>query len=256
MKHINSLIKLLEQKELNYSQLPKTLIESLKAEGLIAIKTISPKRKKVIAKEELFLKYDLNILYTQKEATTRAELARVGESKAKKISPQDGLYINGKCDLGAFSLPITNNSSLFLKDIPPIDENILIIIVENFEPLIYCHKLFKYFQDDNILFVYRNSKTKELLQQNIKNKIIHFGDFDLAGIDIFQTQILPYKKDAEFFIPDDIEVLIKEYGQKKLYQKQIKRYKNLTSNNINLEHLIDIIHKYQKALEQEFFLGV
>ncbi len=256
MRNLNSLLKLKKEKELSFSSLPKSLIDELLNEQLIYIKTISANKKKVICVEAFFEKYkDIENIEL---ANSRSELTKVNtHTKIKKISPQSGLFVNGNCEIeienSLKQLPFSLNSSIFLKNFPIISKDIILVIVENFENLIYFEKQLKYFQDDNILFIFRNSKALEFLQDT-QNKTIYFGDFDLAGIDIFQTQILPRNKNIELFIPQNIEELIKEYGNRELFSKQFSKYKNIFSQNIKIQNLIEFIKHEQKSLEQELFI--
>jgi hypothetical protein len=151
------------------------------------------------------------------------------------------------------SLPLFEDSAVFLKHIPKIDKNILIVVVENFENLVYFKSQTKYFQDDDILFVYRNNKMRELITQ-IENKIIYFGDFDLEGINIYLNDIYPRNNNISLFIPKNIKYLIQEYGLNKLYKKQLHKCQNLKSDIKPIQELIDTIHDTQRSLEQEWFI--
>lgn len=252
MRYIKTLLKLKEQKELNYSQVPKKLIEELKSENLIEIKTISANKKKILVKDQFYIKYkDLKEI---QKATSRSELVKTNShSKVKKISPQDGLYINGNCTIEDLQLPLSKNSALFLKEFPTISKDILVVGVENFENLIYFKSQLKYFQDNNILFVYRNSAMLRFIA-NIENEVIYFGDFDLAGIHIYLYEICKFNKNVKLFIPQNIEELIKNNGSSELYKKQFSKYKDLNSKNGIIQYLIDIINKNQRSLEQEYFI--
>lgn len=46
MTHLNTLLKLKQSGELNYSQIPNALLKKLSEESLIEIKTLSAKRKR------------------------------------------------------------------------------------------------------------------------------------------------------------------------------------------------------------------
>lgn len=251
-KYMQTLLKLKEQKELNFSSVPKELLKNLLDEKLVFVKTITGRKKRVITTDVFFEVYkDLENI---KSATTRSELVNEkNHSKSKKISPQNGLYVNGNCEILGVKLPLFDKSAIFLKDIPVIDENILIVVVENFENLIFWENQLNHFQEENILFVFRNKMMLEFIK-NVKNKIIYFGDFDLAGIDIFQTQIKTKNKNIEFFIPKNIEELVKKYGSRELFTKQWNKYKNIINEDDKIQQLIKMIIKHQKSLEQEFFI--
>lgn len=251
-KYIQTLLKLKEQKELSFSSVPKELLNNLLDEKLVLVKTITGRKKKVITNDVFFEVYkDLENI---KSATTRSELVNEkNHSKSKKISPQNGLYVNGNCEILGVKLPLFDKSAVFLKEIPVIDENILVVVVENFENLIFWENQLNYFQKENILFIFRNKMMLEFIK-GIKNRIIYFGDFDLAGINIFQTQVLKRNANIKFFIPNNIENLIEEYGSRELFSKQFNKYKNIRSKDDNMQNLINLIIKHQKGLEQEFFI--
>ena len=252
MKYLKSLLKLYEHKELNYSTLPSGLIKELLDENLIAIKRIDTKRKKVIAKEEFFLAY-ANIQAIS-NATTRSELVTAkSSSKQKHIAPQDGLFIAGNALIDEKSINAFEQSALFLKNPPTLYSSTLVIIVENFENLIYFQNQCHLFREEDIVFIYRNKAALRFIT-TLQNKAYYFGDYDLFGIKIYLQEIVPRNSNIPFFIPQNIEELIKTYGNSKLYQKQYEFTKNLNPQHQVLQKLISIIHKYQKTLEQEFFI--
>jgi hypothetical protein len=245
-------MKLKQEKELNYSAIPKKLLNELLQEDLVSIKTISSNKKKVII-TKLFLEQYKDIEKLE-DVATRSNLTKLSyQTKSIKISPQDGLYISGDCIVDNVKLPLFNLSAIFLKQIPKIAKDTLVVGVENYENLIYFESTLKYFQSQNILFVYRNQAMMRLFK-DISNKIIYFGDFDLAGIEIYLKQILPINSNIKLFIPSNLDILIKKYGNNYLYKKQINRYSSLKSEDQNIQNIIDTIHKYQKCLEQEFFI--
>ncbi|MGM0518310.1 MAG: hypothetical protein ACQERD_01560 [Campylobacterota bacterium] len=51
-----------------------------------------------------------------------------------------------------------------------------------------------------------------------------------------------------------IEEIIIKNGSVDLYKNQYNRYKNIKSEDESIQKLIDIINKYQKAIEQEYFI--
>jgi hypothetical protein len=252
-KYIKTLLKLKEMGELNYSSLPKILLANLLEESLVEVKTITGRKKRVIAKGVFYEVY--SHLEGISSATMRSELiSEKSHSKSKKISPQRGLYLNGNCEILGVKLPLFDKSAILLREIPPIHEAILVVVVENFENLIFWENQLELFPKGDILFLFRNKISLELIK-NIKNKIIYFGDFDLAGVDIFQTQIKTRNKNIQLFIPQGVEGLIEKFGSRELFSKQIDRYKNIKSDDEAIQKLISTIIKYQKGLEQEFFIG-
>lgn len=93
--------------------------------------------------------------------------------------------------------------------------------------------------------------------QTITNNYLHFGDFDPAILNIYiqeyRKQLPVYR--CNYFIPPDLDQLIKQYGLTSLYDQQIHLLKNidfLMYPEINA--LFDLMQKYRKGLEQERLL--
>lgn len=187
------------------------------------------------------------------------------DSKATKVKPLSGMYLSSGDDVKLllndkeYRVNTPMGSSFFIqKDYQKltIDENILIVIVENAENLLRAQAYRHLFQTDKkILFIYR-SYVHEWLK-SINNEIIHFGDIDLAGIEIYLNEISPCinHDNHQFFIPEGVEALLKN-GNRNLYDKQIvlSRYQNLKSSHKGLQKLIDLIYKSQRGLEQQGFI--
>ncbi|NEN22264.1 hypothetical protein G3O08_01935 [Cryomorpha ignava] len=139
-----------------------------------------------------------------------------------------------------------------------IDKKVLIIGMENPENFRFIELQDALFPKGEKLFLSRYPQTNDLVNwlSTIPNSYLHFGDFDLAGISIFENE---YSKKlgekASFFIPDDIEKRIAEKGNRDLYNKQYVKYNTLKSSDTRLQALIDLIHANKKGLEQEAFIG-
>ena len=247
MQYLKTLLKLKQNKELNYSQIPKKLLQTLKEEGLINI--IGTSKKKVVINEYF------NIVYKDIEkissANSRSELSKISNSELKQISPMSGFFVNGICKLDNIILPIASKSALFLKKLPKIEQNITVVVVENFENMLSPTNIF---DKKDILFIYRNKALLDILQ-DLDNEIFYFGDFDLAGVSIYLNELLVRNKNIKLFIPKDIKMLLDKFGSHKLYKKQFAKYKNLKSDIKEVQDLIDTLHSTQKSLEQEWFIN-
>lgn len=109
-----------------------------------------------------------------------------------------------------------------------------------------------------ILFVSRfpQSLDLRLWLKDIPNSYVHFGDFDIYGIQIFLTEFQKYLGErSSFLIPVDIEERLKN-GSWERYREQNSESKNIFSNIPELQRLIDLIHKYQRAYDQEGYIEV
>lgn len=109
--------------------------------------------------------------------------------------------------------------------------------------------------DTPILFVSRypleNSSTDlRHWLMSIPNKYIHYGDFDLKGIEIFHNEYYKYLVGrSSFLIPEDIETLIMN-GSRERWDKQYESRK-VTSPIPKVQSLIDMLYKYKRCYDQE-----
>ena len=204
----------------------------------------------------------------QKENILRSEAAKVScNSKLKNIRTFKGFLINCYCPIQAIindkSITIDPTIGLFqfVYDFESftIPQDVTIVGVENSENFRYIEKQKHLFKNISPLFVsrYPQNQSKDLIKwlQLIPNQYLHFGDFDFAGIGIYLNEYKKHlEKRANFFIPENIENIIENYGNKNLYDNQ-KINLNLHSiKESNLIELIKMIHKYKKGLEQEILI--
>lgn len=275
---LKELLYLIENKEINKSQFKsKQILDELESEAIVLIKRISTSRSKILLRDKndlkLFLKTQYNIdnleEYLKIKDTkdiSREKLVKVSSnSKEKKTNVQGGLYINCidlikiKIDNEILILNNIPNGSIFLNHLSKIDipNNILFVIVENFENILKIKKqanLFKKYKKD-MIFVFRNKYIYDLLDK-IENQCLYFGDIDLAGISIYKNELKPkIKSKVEFFIPLDIENLLIK-SKSNLYFNQFDKFKNLNSDELEISNLIKLIHKYKSTIEQEYLISM
>ena len=89
--------------------------------------------------------------------------------------------------------------------------------------------------------------------ETIPNRILYFGDFDLAGIRIYETEFKRRLGDRiSFVFPKDIESRIQRSGNPALYSKQVNEgFANFKSDSGELSNLIVLIHHLHSTYEQE-----
>ena len=135
-----------------------------------------------------------------------------------------------------------------------IDESVLIVGVENFENLKFSLKERTLFpQTQQIVFAERGPVLKKFLA-DVTNPYLHFGDIDLPGISIYQTEYAPITKErGSFFIPANVENLL-EKGSPELHRNHMDKFGTLQGINADIEMLIALIKSKKKRLAQEFFL--
>ena len=181
-------------------------------------------------------------------------------SKAKISKSMHGLYMSSlqsiDVRLNGKQLSILPNDGLgyffFHTERVELSAETIVVGVENYQVVWFAKRYEKFFLDPNILFVVTTPYMLEWIS-TLENEYIHFGDYDLAGINIYLNKVLPRlsrSKKYSMFIPQNIEQLIEKYGDSKLYEDQ-KQYKNLLSNDSEINKLIGIISKFKKGIEQE-----
>jgi hypothetical protein len=210
-------------------------------------------------------------LYIQtykKGPLSRAELASVAaDTKLSIVRTFKGFLVNccqptpATLNKEPFVIQPKEGMFHFIYDyehfIPSAD--ITIVGIENPENFRWINRQQYLFSNIKPLFVsrYPQSQSKDLLKwlAAIDNPYLHFGDFDFAGIGIYQNEFKKrLKKRAKFYVPDGIEALIRESGIKKRYNQQIINFDINTIEEEAILHLIALIHQYKKGLDQEILI--
>lgn len=182
-------------------------------------------------------------------------------TKAKESKSLKGLYLSSLTNIDikingeTVTIIPVNGLGYFCFHTEKIEvsEEIIIVGIENYQVIWFAKKYKELFDRDNILFVVRNEYMREWIG-NLENEYIHFGDYDLAGINIYINEIIPRLKKSKkysMFIPENIEYLIGEHGDFKIYRDQHRKYNNLLINDIEIDKLYKIIRNKKKGLEQE-----
>ncbi|MDR3235814.1 MAG: hypothetical protein LBT48_03700, partial [Prevotellaceae bacterium] len=141
-----------------------------------------------------------------------------------------------------------------------IPQDITVVGIENLENFRYIEKQKYLFENIKPLFVsrYPQNQSKDLIKwlQSIPNNYLHFGDFDFAGIGIYLNEFKKHLENrAMFFVPEKIEELIKNYGNRNLYNIQSIRFSEQEIKEESLTEVMKLIHKYKKGLEQEILIN-
>jgi len=275
-KALTTLVRLLEGEVIEGKELSKKEpFKFLKTNGAITLERKSAQREKAYLQKEqnlfLALKSRGYNLHTKEdiiqmierfdEVQNRAQIQKTHNStKAKKSPSLKGLFLSSLYDvaikLDEKELTISPNSGMgyfiFHTQKVELPQEMIIVGVENYQVVWFAQKYAKFYKSKNILFVYISPYFLEWIESQ-ENEYIHFGDYDLAGVTIYANRVVPHLKKCKqhsFFIPSNIEELIKNYGNAKLYQKQ-QRYLKTPLHNRTLEELREVMKKYKKVLEQE-----
>ena len=261
------------------SRLNSKLLDELLAEGLLLVVSRGSRKsyrardaealkRFLVDKDERYRLLEVNA--SDSRATMAAE---TGNSKLVMVRSCPGFPVNSyervECFLGGDPFPVNpqEGSFLFVSDWKKfaIPEDVVVMGVENMENFRMIRKQRTFFEkylhnhdlSDKVLFVSRYPQSTDLRKWlcSIPNHYLHFGDFDLAGINIFLFEFQQYlgKERSSYLIPADIESRLK-FGSRKRYDEQCNRFKDIKSDILELQQLIDLIHHERKAYDQEGYI--
>ena len=281
MKISKTLIKtlqlLIDGSSVAASTLRKDITDALLEEGLLSIQTHGSRRT-LRAIDNNALKNFLQMRYEelrtvgdkdQNSYETRSEqAAETGNSKLVMIRSCPGFPVNSyepiACSLDGdeFVINPSEGSFVFIDNWHQftIPEDVIVMGIENMENFRMIRRqrfLFKSVLGDiPLLFVSRYPQSKDLRKwlQTITNRYVHFGDFDLAGINIFLTEFQQFLgKRSSLFIPLDIEKRL-QIGSLERYNSQSSRFRNLRCEDKSIMTVIDLINKYHRCYDQEGYI--
>lgn len=202
---------------------------------------------------------------------SRAEQVHLaGNSKLSRTRVFQGFLINSyepiEAELNGNAIVVAppEGSCMYISDIDTFNfpGDVTVVGIENGENFFAIRRQREFFEHNiglsRLLFVSRYPQNgAKALQQwltRIPNKYVHFGDYDLAGINIFLTEFKPWLGDrASYLIPCDVANRIAT-GNSRLYDHQYARFKNMTSDDAQLSELIALIHHHRRVYEQEGYI--
>lgn len=278
---IDKLIRLRDGDSLPASQLHGEWVEELIRDGVListshgSRRTLHAPQSETLCKALSVIDERLRDLEQMRDALQSNDLSRsvqasaTGNSKLVDVRSCPGFPINSyepiACMLNGqeFTVNPQEGSFLFIADWQTfsIPSDIVIIGIENmesFRKIRQQHQLFtQSIGSKRLLFVSRYPQSKDLVSwlQQIPNRYVHFGDFDLAGINIFLTEFHAHLGiRSSFLIPHDIEARLRN-GSKERYETQYQRFHNLRTDIQPLQALIDLINKFHRCYDQEGYIN-
>ena len=273
---IQQLQRLLRGETIAWSSLNTDMRNTLIGEDLIIIKTNRSRKSIYVPNAEalkMFLEHHFEELRGMdwrsedfSTAISRSELAaNSGNSKTKEIRSCPGFMVNSYdpvyAKLNGKDIVIAphEGTMLFVADWDQfeIPKEVLVVGIENMENFRRIREQRHLFPTDRpILFVSRYPQSTDLRNwlQNISNDYLHFGDFDLAGMRIYEKEFFKYLGNrASFFIPKDIEYRIAN-GSSERYNAQYAKFKNYMPQDDKLLYLFNIINRYHRCYDQEGYI--
>lgn len=273
------LLRLAEGESLPASTLKYPLVSELVSEGIIVDnrrgRTKSSFYVRVPAALHAFIFNRFGIadlggytaLLAAEELSRAALIRQASDSKAKRVKVFRGFLVNSYQPISATldgneiiinppegTFQFIHNYERFVPD-----AHIVIVNVENSENFSSIAKQKYLFEGISPLFIsrYPQNGSGDMVNwlKGIANPYLHFGDFDFAGINIYLKE---YKRflggRATFFIPDNLESLIKAYGNPDLYDRQKVMFGMADIDEHELLRLVELFHRYKKGLEQEVLI--
>jgi len=261
------------------SKLNSKLRDELLAEGMLLVisrgskksyraRDVEALKRFLIDKDESYRILEINA------SDSRASMAtETGNSKLVMVRSCPGFLVNSyepiECSLHGepFMVNPQEGSFLFVAEWGKftIPKDVVVIGIENMENFRMIRKQRAFFEEylqthelsNRVLFVSRYPQSTDLRRwlYAIPNHYLHFGDFDLVGINIFLVEFQQYlgKERSSYLIPDDIGSRLK-LGSRKRYDEQYCRFKNIKSDVCELQQLIDLIHYERKGYDQEGYI--
>lgn len=275
---IDKLQRLADGETVPSSSLRGDWIEQMVEEGVLLRVPHGRNMSYRVASTEYFLRfiserYDIRDLQAVRHAlsdeASRARLVEAtGDSKFVRNRSFQGFLVNCYEPLDAelagrrITLLPYSGAFMFVVDYPSfnIPDDYVVVGVENAENFRLLERQRDFFERElgkgRHLFVSRYPQNGDLVRwlERIPNRYVHFGDLDLAGIHIFQSEFLSHLGPrASFLVPSDSESRIAQ-GSRERYDVQLQRFPNLSSTDTKLQALIDCIHKYHRGYDQEGYI--
>ena len=274
---ISTLQQLMDGGPVAASTLRKDIAETLLAEGLLTVQTHGSRRAfraidAIALKNFLQTHYEvfrtLGDNYLDSYSTRFEQAAETGNSKLVMVRSCPGFPVNSyepiTCSLSGNEIVVNppEGGFVFIDNWQQftIPNDVVVVGIENmenFRMIRHQRKLFESVLGDTpLLFVSRYPQSKDLRKwlQGITNRYVHFGDFDLAGINIFLTEFQQFLgARSSFLIPSDIEKRL-QIGSQDRYNNQLSRFKDLKCDENRIQAIIDLINKYHKCYDQEGYI--
>lgn len=208
-------------------------------------------------------------LSTSEHALSRTENIKLStHSKLTVVRTFQGFMVNSYCPIEIVINKVKQvlhpalGSFTFIYDYASfhIPTDVTVVGIENPANFRYIEKQQALFEGITPLFVcrYPQSQHKDLLDwlQSIPNRYLHFGDFDFAGIRIYQQE---YKRvlneRASLLIPPNLSELLLKHGNRELYNNQLTLATQLSEEEPEVKALIRLLHQEHRGLEQEIFIN-
>jgi hypothetical protein len=279
-KHLQTLVAGGVCRYSDFTGSSRKLLEVFIQDGILDSEFSGTQQKKVVCRSPenlanyLHNKFEIPDLARYVEFLRRTDFQRsdavkaTSDSKFRRTTVLSGFFVNSyeeiQCSLNGFPFVVRPTKGAFSfvygTDSFRVPEDIAVVVVEGYENFRELHRQRYLFDGSRFLFLWRYQNSNAIAEwlQTIQNDYIHFGDFDLKGIHIYQSEFKRKvgRKNCRFFIPDDIDTLISRHGEKDLFerQKDLLSTVRLNCDEENMLELINVIARMKKGLAQEILI--
>jgi len=194
---------------------------------------------------------------------SRAELTRTtGNSKALPVAPMRGIYLGvlGEAEIlidGKSARP-QPGTALFVP--AGLLNNLTIhpariLGIENVEAFLKSENLHLPIPSQAVTVLRWNWGEQWKTWVNKENpEVFYAGDYDWAGVSIYEREVIPVSPEAKFLVPDDLKERLKK-GNAALFQAQEEKYRNYKPTSTQGAVIYEAVKAARKALEQEALIG-
>lgn len=190
-----------------------------------------------------------------------------GDSKLKETELWQGFYFKVSEPIHAqwqgkplTLLPYPEGIPVFMPqpETLSLPEDVTVVMIENSENFLKIETQLPLFQGLKCFFASfypreQHSYFIEWLQKQ-PNNYVHYGDFDFAGIHIYQSQYKKYVSgESRYLVPSGLLPLFRRYGKRALYNNQLSLQALIKADEPGISELLEIIKREHKGLEQEIF---
>ena len=262
------LLELLRGAPLKRSEINRSLREDLINRGAIRLQRSGPgyrifadpkKLESVLENHYSIRDLDSFVQLRDGQDRSRAELTRItGNSKTLPVAPMRGLYFGvlGGAEILVKGKPATPpaGTALFipvsrLRDLSITPMSIL--GVENVEAFLNAERLNLQIPSAAVTVLRWNwgNEWRTWIAEHTP-EFAYAGDYDWAGVSIFENEVLPYSPRAQFLIPEDLEERLAD-GNPSLFNSQEDKYLDYKPRSAQGACIYKAIKFARRVLEQE-----
>lgn len=277
---IEKLLRLRSGESLAASALHGEWVEELLCDGVLVSRSHGSRRT-IVASDPARLEQALELIDERLGGLERmervlldADISRseqaleTGNSKLVPVRSCPGFPVNSyepiPCLLNgqAMTLCPSEGTFVFVADWQrfSVSDDVVVVGIENMENFRLIRRQRALFSSllpgERLLFVSRYPQSSDLRSWllAVANRYVHFGDFDLAGVNIFLTEFNQYLGcRSSLLVPLDIEERLR-CGSAERYRVQYQKFKKLSSDIPSVQRLIDLINSCRRGYDQEGYL--